>query len=313
MGAQRHLTGRPTESLGYQQWRWVDADRDGSVSAREGARFVWEELLRDGGAMDMAALVAYWSLLALFPFGILALSLVAYVPLHGLDQELIDFVWQVMPHDVAQLCDGVLREVVGKQHGALLVVALVGAMWTSSGAVSATMSALNHAWGAKETRPYWHKKGLSLLVTLGGALVVVLAMIALLVTSVVGQELMQGVFPGRDTHLTGAVFGYSVVCGSMLCVSWVCYRLLPDLRGPRAVWPGMLFVTCAWITVSLGFAFYLTHFAAYGKVYGALGTMVVLMTWLYLGAMMLLLGGALNSAWEHTVHASRNDEQRVLA
>lgn len=269
---------------------------------------MWDELVRDGGAIDMGALLAYWSLLAIFPFGILALSLVAFVPLHGLDQQLIDFVWQVMPHDVAQLCDGVLREVVGKQHGILLVVALVGAVWTSSGAVSATMSTLNHAWGVKETRPWWKYKGLSILVTIGGAVIVVLGMAALLVGTNLGQEILQSLFPSYNDHVTGALFRYGIICAAMLCMTYICYRVLPDIHGPRSVWPGSIFVTAAWIGVSLAFAFYLTHFASYGKVYGALGTIVVLMTWLYLGAIMLLVGGALNSAWDHAVRGDRSNE-----
>ena len=273
---------------------------------------MWLELVRDHGAIDMAALLAYWSLLAMFPFGILALSLVGFVPLHGLDQQLIDFVWEVMPHDVAQLCDGVLREVVGKQHGMLLVLALVGAVWTSSGAVSATISTLNHAWGVKETRPWWKYKGLSLLVTVGGVLLVVLGMAGLLIGTEFGQEIIETLFPTHNPHVTGALFRYGVVCAAMLCMTYVCYRVLPDIKGPRCVWPGSIFVTASWIGVSLGFAFYLTHFATYGKVYGALGVIVVLMTWLYLGAMILLVGGALNSVWDRAVHGNRSNE-RVLA
>jgi membrane protein len=260
------------------------------------------ELIRDGGSIDAAAQLAYYAVLAIFPFGVLALSLVAFLPLHGLDQQLINFVWQVMPHDVAKMMTDILHDVVGKQHGILLIVALVGAVWTASGAVSATMQSLNHTWGVKETRPYWKAKGTSLLLTVGGVVLTIVGMAALLIGTEVGHAIVAQV-AGSETaapihHVGGALVRYGVIGIAMLAVTGLSYRVLPNVKGSRTIWPGALFSTAAWVVVSLAFGFYLSRFASYAQVYGALGTAVVLLTWLYLSSMVLVLGGAMNASFD---------------
>jgi membrane protein len=262
--------------------------------------------MRDGGAIDAGAVLAYYTVLAIFPFALLALSLVAFVPLHGLDQQLIDLIWQVMPHDVAKMCTDILNEVVGKQHGIVLIVALVGALWTASSAVSATTITLNHTWDVKETRPWWRSKALALGVTISGVLLLIAGAVGMLLFSEVGRAVLDAAgvaHPSKPLHtFFGGVIRYGVVFIAMLAVSSLSYRLLPNIKGKRTIYPGAFFATGSWVLVSLAFGYDLTHFASYAKVYGALGTAVVMLTWLYLSSMVLILGGGINAAFDHAAN-----------
>jgi membrane protein len=272
-------------------------------SPSELGQALWNELVRDGGAIDAGALLAYYTVLAIFPFALLALSIVAFVPLHGLDQQLIDLIWQVMPHDVAKLCTDVLRDVVGKQHGILLVAALVGALWTASSAVSATTNTLNHTWDVRESRPWWRAKGLALLVTICSVLTLIAGTTGILLFSEVGRAILDAAGVAHSNMPLHTFFGglvrYGIIVVAMLLVTSLSYRLLPNIKGKRTILPGAIFATVLWVIGSLGFGYYLSHFASYAKVYGALGTAVVLLTWLYLSSMVLILGGGINAAFDH--------------
>src|SRR5438132_9248910 len=81
--------------------------------------------------LDLAAQLAYWSLLALFPFLIFVLTLLGYVPLGGLDRQVLELAYDVLPREVARFFDQTLHEVVGRQRGGLLFVSLGAALFTA--------------------------------------------------------------------------------------------------------------------------------------------------------------------------------------
>src|SRR5256885_16520914 len=94
---------------------------------------------------DLAAIFSYWSLLAMFPFAIFLLTLVGYLPMRGLDVQLFDEVNRIMPEQAALLFEHTVREVIGRQRGWLLMAALVGALWSATGGMASTLTALNRA------------------------------------------------------------------------------------------------------------------------------------------------------------------------
>lgn len=247
-----------------------------------------------GNMIDVAAQLSYWNVLALFPFAIVALSLIAYLPLRGLDSALMSLVRESVPPDIARLYEQVMAEVIGKQHGVLLVLALLAALWTASGSVSALIAALDEAWEVKETRSYWRRKGVALGVTAAAVLVVIVVCAALLVGSEFGGQLLarMGWAPGP---VVSGFLRWVVAYVAMLGLASVAYMVLPNIEGRRYVLPGALFASGVWVVVSLGFGLYVQHIASYARVYGALGGAIVLLTWLYLAGLVLLVGGRLNA------------------
>src|SRR6516165_416153 len=102
------------------------------VTVKEFARQFVESFARNQ-PFDLAAQLAYFAILSIFPFAMFLLTLIGYIPLHGLDRHVLDAIYSVMPREVARLCDTTLHEIIGKQHGWLLVSTLVFALWTASG------------------------------------------------------------------------------------------------------------------------------------------------------------------------------------
>jgi membrane protein len=265
------------------------------VTVKEFARQFMESFGRNQ-PLDLAAQLAYFAILSIFPFAMFLLTLVGYIPLHGLDQQILSAIYSVMPTDVAKLCDTTLHEIVGKQHGWLLWSTLGFALWTASGGASGLITALNRAYDVSETRPAWRVKLRALAVTLGGVLAIIVATAALLI----GPEIVRRIWGffgfGGAFNVLWAYLRWPVAVLAMMTMVACMYYFLPNVKQKwRFITPGSTVAVLAWILASLGFRLYVGHFASYARTYGALGTVVVLLVWLYLSGLMLILGGEINA------------------
>jgi membrane protein len=245
---------------------------------------------------DLAAQLAYFALLALFPFAMFVLTLVGYIPLHGLDDQILGSLYSVLPVEVAKLCEATLHEIVGKQRGWLLWSTLLFGLWTASGGASGLITALNRAYDVSETRAAWKVKLRALAVTLAGVFAVVIATTAMLIGPEIVRAIWSFVGFGGEFDRLWAVLRWPVATLTMMTMVACMYYFLPNVKQKwRFITPGSTVAVLAWILASLGFRLYVSHFASYAKTYGALGTVVVLLVWLYLSGLMIILGGEINA------------------
>jgi membrane protein len=248
---------------------------------------------------DLAAQLAYWALLAMFPSLIFMLTVIGYLPLHGVDRVLLHEIYRVMPPEAAQLVDHTIHEVIGRQRSVLLIVALFGTLWSGSRSVGGVIGALNRAHGVVETRSFFRVKLLAVAVTLSAALLAIVAMTALMI----GPGLVRAAaaffgLPGHIHHIWAWIrLPLSLV--AMLLSFGAIYQLLPNVRRPfRLITTGSAVAVALWVAVSLLFRLYVSWFHAYARTYGTLGTAIVLMTWLQLSALAVLVGGEIDAEVE---------------
>ena len=246
--------------------------------------------------LDLAAQVAYFAILALFPFAMFVLTLMGFIPLRGLEHEVTDALYQVAPPGVGTLVESTLREILEKQRGWLLVSTLLFGLWTAAGGVASLTTALNRAYGVAETRPFWRVRVRALAVTLVGVVAAIVATTAMLV----GPELLReawrffGFSNGFDR--LWASLRWPVALLAMTSMVAFMYYVLPNVRQRRRdILPGSIVAVIGWIAASLGFRLYVAHFAKYARTYGALGTVVVLLLWLYIWGLMAIVGGQVNA------------------
>lgn len=123
-----------------------------------------------------------------------------------------------------------------------------------------------------------------------------LALLAIVSIAAMGQ--LQSLFPHTPAILLvlGKILSYVVMAAVGAAAAATLYRYGPDRTEPKWTWltPGSAFTTSLWLIVTLGFGFYVAHFGSYDATYGTLGGAIVLLTWLYLSAYILLLGAELN-------------------
>jgi membrane protein len=281
----------------------------------------WKQILKRAWAEHradnmpiIAGGVAFFGFLSIFP------ALIALVSLYGLvaspetvAQQVEDLSAQ-LPDSAAQLIGDQLTEIVNNSGSALtvsLVVSILGALWAASGGMGNLITAVNIAYDEVETRGFVKLKALSLLLTLGGIVFVLVTFGLVAVVPAVLQALPLGIVGTILAQVARWVLLLGVFAGSLA----VLYRVAPDRDAPRFRWVslGSVVVTVAWALVSVGFALYVNNFGSYDKTYGAIAGVIVLMLWLYLTCYLVLLGAEINSEAEHqTARDTTRGEPRPM-
>lgn len=279
----------------------ADADTPAQIPAagwKQILKRAWAEQKEDNIGL-IAAGVAYYAFTALFP------ALIAAVTLYGLVADPAQVAEQTrsltdqLPADAASLITTQLTTVAEGSGGALgvgLVVSVLAALFSASGGVGNLIKAINIAYDEEETRKFLKLRGLALLLTLGAVLFVVVAVGLIAVLPVVLDNIGLG---GIGTALALVLRWVGLVAFMMVALA-VLYRYAPDRDAPKFSWVGLgaIVATLLWIVGSAAFSFYVSNFGSYGKTYGALAGVVVLLLWFYLTAFIVLLGAEINSESE---------------
>jgi membrane protein len=259
---------------------------------------LYREIDRDD-LVEYAGAVAFSAFLAIFPFLLFAVALGSLVVAPATLDALVERVRNFAPGPVADLLQERMHALVTGTPPALLTVSGVGAVWAATGAVTSLVSALNSAHDVVDRRSFWRVRAIAVAATFAGAGLLIaasgVALAAPLVADAVGG-------PARTLILW---LQWPVAAGIMLFVIACLYHFLPDVDRPfRLVTPGSALAVVGWVLASLGFSIYVGHFARYEVVYGALGSVIVLLLWTWLSALVILVGAEVDAVLEQSVAAA---------
>jgi YihY family inner membrane protein len=275
-------------------------------------RRTWRELTDDNVDL-IAAGAAFYAFLAIVP------ALGAVVLLYGLLadpqtlREHIVKLFEVLPRDAARAVAEQLAMVVDgseAKKGFGLVLALALAIYGATKATVAIRTALNIAYGLKETRSFIRLQLLAVVMVLGGMGLMLLAILVNASLAWMAEAIHSPAIELLVKIVSYLVLGLVVVTGAA-CL----YRFGPNHSNPRWVWlsPGAVLAAMLWLIATAGFAVYAANWGNYGATYGSLSAIVVLLTWLSLSAYVFLLGAELNSEFEHEVAAPAPKPEPVSA
>ena len=256
---------------------------------------------REDNLTDWAAALTYYGVLAIFP------ALLAVVSVLGLigpsaTQPLIDNVNALAPGPAKQLVVSAIRNL---QHssgaaGVLFVVGIALAIWSASGYVAAFMRASNVIYDVGEGRPIWKTLPTRVLTTL--ALLAMLALVAVGVTVTGDLAHQVGMALGiGDTAVTvWGIVKWPVIIALVMAMLGLLYWAAPNVKHPHFRWitPGSIAGVVLWIAASAGFALYVANFSSYNETYGAIGGVIVFLTWLWITNIAVLFGAELNAELE---------------
>jgi membrane protein len=247
----------------------------------------------------LAAGVAFWAMLSIFP------ALLALIALYGLVADPQDVADQVgnalgaVSSDTKKVITDQLKEVaVGREQalGIGLIVSVAVLLWSASSGMQNLMQAITTAYEQKETRGFVKLRATAVALTLGGILFAILVLAAIgVVPAVVDRVVPDG--PLKVAILVAeAVVFFALVVG----VLTVLYRFAPANKPSGLRWssPGAILAALLWTVGTVAFAFYVQNFSSYGNTYGALAGVVIFMLWLYLSAFVVLLGALINAEAE---------------
>jgi membrane protein len=260
----------------------------------------WREF-SDDNVTDWAAALTYYGVLSIFP---MLLALISLLGLFGQSatQPLLDNISGIAPGPAKDIVTQGIQNLQKSQGsaGIMFFVGLALALWSASGYVGAFMRASNDIWDVEEGRPVW--KTIPLRVGVTGLLLVLLTISALAVvlTGPLAKSIGDIVGLGSAAVTAWDIAKWPVLIVVVIFMIALLYYAAPNVKHPKFQWvsPGSIMAVVLWIIASALFAFYVANFSSYNKTYGALGGVIVFLTWLWITNNVILLGAEVNAEIE---------------
>lgn len=266
---------------------------------REVLKQAYQESNRDNVSI-IAAGVAFYAFLAFVP---LLGSMVLVYGLVADPQSVVQHMQALtalMPADAARIIGDQLMSVTqsaSSEKGLGLLIALLFSVYGAMRGASSIITALNIVYEVEESRSFLQATLTAVALTLGAIFALLLAVLGISLLGFVEKLLP---FSSPAVHFILKIVFWIVAAAAVSLIIALVYRYAPNHAAPKWQWltPGSIAATALWILATLGFGLYVTNFGNYNATYGSLGAVVVFLTWLYLTAYILLMGGELNSELE---------------
>lgn len=256
-------------------------------------KLLWHRIEEDD-LNGLSAQLAYFFLLSLFPLLIVVFTLIPYIPIPHPD--MLGMIKGFAPADTMKLIEKNVNDVISHRNGGLLSFGIIGTIWSASNGINAIVRAFNKAYNVKESRSFIVSRGMAILLTFGMIFVFILAIII----PIFGKEI--GVFLFSQLGYTSQflklwnMISWLVSAIILFLIFTVLYWIAPNVKlRCKSAFPGAAFATVGWIISSLGLSVYVGKISNYSLTYGSIGTIIVLMIWLYISAFIIILGGEINA------------------
>ena len=268
----------------------------------------------DDRLLSEAAGITFYALLALFP------AIGALISIYGLFAEPATIndhlatLSGVIPGGGLEIITDQVKRITAKGNGTLGIGAVIGlatSLWSANQAMKAMVDSLNIVYAEKETRGFFRRILVTMAFTLGGILLIVLAMVGVVAIPVVLNLIGLGETLETALRLARWPVLLLVVGVFLACL----YRYGPSRRRAQWRWVswGSGFAALAWVAFSLGFSWYVTNFGKYNETYGSLGAAIGFMTWIWLSSAVVLVGAELDAEMEHqTARDTTSGPERPL-
>ncbi len=243
--------------------------------------------------VQFAAQTAYFVMLSIFPFIILLLMLLTSLSLSYTSE--IEYLNNVLPGAVIDILIGYL-EYSSKFSDAVFSPILITALWMSTNGIIALMNSLNMAYEIKETRNYFQKKLIAMFMLI---LVLSLIVVALVIPNI-GDSVLDFIrkfiyIPAINRYIL-LLFKSIILIATYFIVLSLIYFILPNKKlRYKGIMPGTIFASVGLALISYFFQIFVREFSKYSLVYGSISAIIVVLIWLYLCAIILILGGEFNA------------------
>jgi len=271
--------------------------------------------IKDFSKDDMttyASALAYRAIFSLFPFLLFLIALLGMLDLQEFFTWLREQVSLVLPPDALDLVNPVIDQMQNQKSG-LLSFGILLALWSASIGIRSLMNAMNKAYGVDEGRPTWKLMLLSVVYTVGLALILLAAAALMVIGPQVMEWLATQVGLKEIVVTLWTWLRWPVIVILMMLVVAVLYYVTPDVEQEfRFITPGSVLSVIVWIAASVAFGLYVQNFGNYDATYGSIGAVIVLLLYFYISAAVLLFGAEMNAVIEHaSVDGKDRGDKRV--
>ena len=259
-----------------------------------------QEFVRDD-ALGMGAQLAFYLVLAIFPFILFCVAILDAFSSSDPQfvAELFEYLRRLLPEQVFGLIHTYTENTLRNEDTApgLLSVGILGTIWAASGAFAALINALNRAYDVQETRPFWKVRGIAILMTLGLSALLLTGVLLLVAGPSIGKTIAEIFTLGDEFMFAWNIARWPAALLFMVVTVALLLYFAPDANQPfRWITPGGFVGIMLWVLASVVFNLYLSSdFNTYNKTYGSIGTVIILLLYLYISSLTILFGATLNA------------------
>lgn len=262
--------------------------------------------IQKGLITTRAASLAFRFFLALFPFILFLFTLIPYLPIENFHEQLLMQLSSILPTEAFNLVRETIDDLVNRPREGLLSVGFILALYFSTNGINAMITAFNQSYFTIEKRNFFKQRlvAIMLIIILTSLLFTAVALI------IFGKMLLNYLVSNEVITNTATLYIFQV--SKWLIIILMFYFSISFLyfMGPsrKTKWrfrsAGSTLATFLTIAVSLGFAYFVNHFGQYNKLYGSIGSLIVIMLWIYFNCIIILIGFELNAS----IHNARQEK-----
>ena len=253
--------------------------------------------LQEGAITTRASSLAFNFFLAFFPSIIVFFTLIPYIPIDGFQQTLMEIISNVLPPSTNSATFSTLEDIINNQRGGLLSIGFILALYFSTNGMSSLIQAFNSSYHIRENESIIKHQMLSILLTIVISALVFLTIILIIFgkASIIYMIDYQLINENKLVLLNAAKW---VILIFMLFLGiTTIFNLGPAIKSQIKIFsPGAILATLFIILTSIVFSYYIDNFSQYNKIYGSIGTLIIILLWIYLNAIFLLIGFELNAS-----------------
>jgi membrane protein len=280
------------------------------IPSLPGLAFIAVRRLFADEAVPLAGNIAFRMVFSIFPFLIFMTALAGFFGNAALAEQVVNFLLGVAPPQLVAPLAPEIRSVFTVPRTGLLSLAAALTIWSAMAGVDSVRVGLNRAYDVRETRNVVLLYGLGIVFVIGSAFLM-LVVAVLLVVAPVALAIITHYAPGtlRDVSWLKAL-RYPVAIALLLSGLQLAHHLLPNKRQRfMDVFPGVLLTVLVWVALSAAFSIYLVNFNSFASTYASLSGLFAAMFFLYLSALVLILGGEFNRTLQ--LHRAARNAGRV--
>jgi membrane protein len=253
--------------------------------------------IQKGYLNNRASALAFKFFLAIFPSILFLFTLIAYIPIPNFQEQLISMLTSILPHNAYDFLISTIEDIVKNKRGGLLSISFLIALYFATNGALGMIKAFNHTYHTIETRSPMVQRMAAIAITFIASFLVVLSIAIIIFNEYAISKLTEWGIIEKYVAQFIIVSRWLVLIALMFFTFSFLYYLVPAKKMKwRFISPGSTLASLASLITSVVFSAFVNNFGQYNKVYGSIGTIIVLMLWIYFNSLILLLGFELNAS-----------------
>jgi len=265
--------------------------------------------IQRGSIVTRAQSLAFSFFLAIFPAIIFLFSLIPYVPIANFQNEILNIIEGVLPQNAYSTVRSTIEDIIRIQRGGLLSIGFVMALYFTTNGFMTMMRGFNSSYHVVESRTPFQQRKVAIVLTFILSVLVIISTTLIIFSEVATKYLVTHSILKSKTQILLLTLGKWTVVMSLFffAISFLYYYAPAVKKNYRFISAGSTFATMLSIIVSTGFAYFVNNFGQYNKIYGSIGTLIVIMLWIYFNSVILILGFELNASIENAKNRVRRE------